>query len=78
MMNHDISLAEELNYFHACFETDSRQASISLSREEGALTMTEHDVRRAFRSGNIRKAAGSDGVTGHVLKACADQLVPVR
>lgn len=39
--------------------------------------MTEHDVRRMFRSVNTKKAVGPDTITGRVLKACADQLLPV-
>uniref|UniRef100_A0A3P9JDD6 Reverse transcriptase domain-containing protein n=1 Tax=Oryzias latipes TaxID=8090 RepID=A0A3P9JDD6_ORYLA len=42
-----------------------------------ALIISEHDVRRAFRRVNTRKAAGPDGISGRVLRACADQLAPV-
>ena len=38
------------------------------------FTLVEHDVRRTLRAINPRKAAGPDGVTGRVLKDCADQL----
>lgn len=38
------------------------------------LTIQEHEVRRVLRAVSTRKAAGPDGVTGRVLKACADQL----
>ncbi len=36
--------------------------------------MTEDEVRRALKGVNIRKAAGPDGITGRVLRSCADQL----
>lgn len=39
--------------------------------------MMEHDVRRVLRQVNPRKAAGPDGITGRVMKACPDQLTPV-
>ena len=39
--------------------------------------MTEHDVRLMFQRVNTKKAAGPDGITGHVLKTCANQLAPV-
>ncbi|KAI4891280.1 hypothetical protein NFI96_025975 [Prochilodus magdalenae] len=41
------------------------------------LTISERDVRRAFRRLNARKAAGPDRITGRVIKACTDQLAPV-
>uniref|UniRef100_A0A6I8QMV9 Reverse transcriptase domain-containing protein n=1 Tax=Xenopus tropicalis TaxID=8364 RepID=A0A6I8QMV9_XENTR len=39
--------------------------------------ISEYDVRRAFKRVNPRKAAGPDGISGRVLRACADQLAPV-
>ncbi|KAK3568591.1 hypothetical protein QTP86_009402 [Hemibagrus guttatus] len=45
--------------------------------EENAFIILEHDVRKAFRRVNSRKAAGPDSITGRVLKACAHQLAPV-
>lgn len=41
------------------------------------LTVTEHDMKRIFRSVSTRKAAGPDRISSHVLKAYADQLAPV-
>ncbi|KAK3537078.1 hypothetical protein QTP70_001224 [Hemibagrus guttatus] len=49
-------------------------------QEENANTtfiISEHDVRRAFRRMNTRKAAGPEGISSRVLRACADQLAPV-
>ncbi len=37
-------------------------------------TVSEDKVRRELRRVNIRKAAGPDGITGRVLRSCADQL----
>ncbi|KAK3573820.1 hypothetical protein QTP86_032910, partial [Hemibagrus guttatus] len=45
--------------------------------EENSFIISEHDVRKAFRRVKTRKAAGPDGITGRVLKACAVQLAPV-
>ncbi len=36
--------------------------------------VSEDEVRRELRRVNIRKAAGPDGITGRVLRSCADQL----
>ncbi len=47
----------------------SRQRS-----ENHVITVTEDEVRRALKGVNIRKAAGPDGITGRVLRSCADQL----
>ena len=77
IMNADTSLADELNIFYARSEANSQQAVIPTSGGETALTVTEHDVRRTLRCVNPSEAAGPDGITGRVLKACADQLAPV-
>lgn len=44
--------------------------------EVNTFTISEHDVRRAFRRVDTRKAAETDSVSGRVLKACDDQLAP--
>ena len=35
------------------------------------------DVSKTLKQANIHKAAGTDGLPGHVLRACADQLASV-
>jgi hypothetical protein len=35
------------------------------------------DVSKTFKRVNIHNAAGPDGLPGHVLRACADQLAGV-
>ncbi len=42
--------------------------------EDHVITVSEDEVRRALKGVNIRKAAGPDGITGRVLRSCADQL----
>ena len=76
-MRADASLADDLNNFFARFESDSRQEAALPARGEETLTVTELEVRRMFRGVNTRKAAGPDGISGRVLKACAEQLAPV-
>ncbi len=46
----------------------SRQSS------DHVFTLSEDEVRRELRRVNVRKAAGPDGITGRVLRSCADQL----
>ncbi len=36
--------------------------------------MSESEVRKKLKRVNARKAAGPDGITGRVLRSCADQL----
>ncbi|KAK3506928.1 hypothetical protein QTP70_031211 [Hemibagrus guttatus] len=89
-VNVDASLADELNTFYARFEAAAHSANgissanstigsmhVENAGEENACIILEHDVRKAFRRVNTRKAAGPDGITGRILKACADQLAPV-
>ncbi|XP_051554708.1 uncharacterized protein LOC127441387 [Myxocyprinus asiaticus] len=88
--NVDASLADELNTFYARFEaavyctngadsgnSDNGCLYVESINAGNAFTITECDVRKAFRRVNIRKAAGPDGISGRVLRACADQLAPV-
>lgn len=79
--NANTSLADELNVFYARFEnTQAAEVHhIPSNSEEVTSTfqVTEHDVRRALKQVNPRKAAGPDGIRGRVLRTCADQLAPV-
>ncbi len=77
----DPLLAVELNNFYGRFECNSGailQSSASRSSRQSsndyAITLSEDDVRRELKRVNIRKAAGPDGITGRVLRSCADQL----
>ena len=76
----DVSLAEELNHFFARFEAKPPDAATphpAANSDIIILTVEEHEVRRVLRAVNPWKAAGPDGVSGRVLKDCADQLVGV-
>ncbi len=78
----DPSLAEELNTFYGRFDCNGGSATLPISAsassrqrsENHVITVTEDEVRRALKGVNIRKAAGPDGITGRVLRSCADQL----
>ncbi len=75
-MRADPLLADELNTFYGRFECNGGSASGS-SRQRSdnhVITVSEDEVRRALKRVNIRKAAGPDGITGRVLRSCADQL----
>ncbi len=77
----DPLLAVELNNFYGRFECNggailpsSASGSSRQSSNDYAITLSEDDVRRELRRVNVRKAAGPDGITGRVLRSCADQL----
>nr|XP_023669577.1 uncharacterized protein LOC111844905 [Paramormyrops kingsleyae] len=74
----EASLAEELNFFFARFDVYSKEDPLyPLTGNGNTLTLEDCDVRRTVRAVNMRKAPGPDGVTGRVLKDCADQLAAV-
>ncbi len=81
-MRADPLLVEELNTFYGRFECNGGGATLPSSASESsrqtsddyAITLSEVDVRRELKRVNVRKAAGPDGITGRVLRSCADQL----
>ncbi len=80
-MRADPLLAEELNTFYGRFECNGgatlpicAPGSSRQSSDVYAITFSEHDVRRELKRVNVRKAAGPHGITGRVLRSCADQL----
>ncbi len=78
----DPLLAEELNTFYGRFECNSGTtlpisasgSSRQSSDDDHVITVSEDEVRRELKRVNVRKAAGPDGITGRVLRSCADQL----
>ncbi len=79
----DLLLAEELNTFYGRFECNGGSATLPISAsgssrqssDDHVITVMEDEVRRELKRVNVRKAAGPDGITGRVLRSCADQLV---
>ncbi len=78
----DPLLAEELNTFYGQFECNGGSVTLPISAsgssrqssDNHVITVSEDEVRRELRRVNVRKAAGPDGITGRVLRSCADQL----
>ncbi len=78
----DPLLADELNTFYGCFECNGGSATLPSSAsgssrqssDNHVITVSEDEVRRALKRVNVRNAAGPDGITGRVLRSCADQL----
>lgn len=79
--NADALLAEKLIRFFAVLRLKGPNLNTpsppATNTETHALTVQEHEVRRAHRSVNSRKAAGPDGLPQKVLKACAVQISAV-
>ncbi len=77
----DLLLAEELNTFYGRFECNggvtlpiSTSGSSRQSSDDHVITVSEYKVLRKLKRVNVRKTAGPDGITGRILRSCADQL----
>ncbi len=78
----DPLLADELNTFYGRFECNGGSATLPISAsgssrqssDNHVITVSEDEVWKALKKVNVRKAAGPDGITGRVLRSCADQL----
>ncbi len=78
----DPLLAEELNTFYGRFECNGGSVTLPISAsgssrqssDDHVITVSEDEIRRELKRVNVRKAAGPDGITGRVLRSCADQL----
>ncbi len=78
----DPLLAKELNTFYGRFESNGGSATLLISAsgssrqssDDHVIKVSEDEVWRELKRVNVRKAAGPDGITGRVLRSCADQL----
>ncbi len=78
----DPLMAEELNTFYGRFECNGGSVTLPISAsgssrqssDDHVITVSEDEVRRELKRVNVRKSAGPDGITGRVLRSCADQL----
>ena len=81
------TFAGDLNTFYTRFERDDLKGDLDsmvsflkdeISKSQGENIEVDKDmVRSYFSKLNIRKACGPDGLSGRVLKYCADQLCSV-
>ncbi len=75
------SLSDELNKFYSRFKAHNiahtERAPAADAEAVSTLSVSVVDVTQSFRWVNIQKAVGSDGIPGHLLKACAHQLAGV-
>jgi hypothetical protein len=72
----DVLLPDRLNNFFAQFE-DNTVPPTRPATKTCRLSFTAVNVSKTFKRINPRKAAGPDGITSLVLRACADQLAGV-
>ena len=71
------ALANDLNRFYARFDTEDfsdEYNTLCESLNSCTVTVDEGDVVKCLSRINPRKAPGSDGLKGRVLKVCAEQL----
>ena len=75
----DSSIPDELNAFSVRFEASNTEACTRapVILDDCMITLSVADVNKTFKQANIYKAAGPDGLSGRVLKACVDQLSSV-
>lgn len=75
----DSNLSDTLNQFFAFFNRHSRNPDTLFAPPDNndLLQLRLHQVRITLRRVDTRTAPGSDGMSGRVLKACADQLAEV-
>lgn len=73
------TLPDILNLFISRLNHWNREAGIHsvLPEKDDHIQLHHHQVRFTQYRVNTRKAAGPDGVTGRILKACADQLARI-
>ena len=76
--SNNASFPDELNSFYARFDRDNQEVAIKvvLPKDHQLLKLCPTDVCAALSRINACKAAGRDGIPGHVL-ACAGQLTEV-
>ncbi len=78
----DPLLDKGLNTFYGRFECNGGSATLPVSAsgssrqssDDHVITVSEDEVRRELKRVNVRKAAGPDGISGRVLRSCAEQL----
>ena len=85
--NEKLAFAGDLNHFYTRFERDDLKddlnSMVSFLKDEISkscaddIEVDENTVRSYFSKLNIRKACGPDGLSGRVLRYCADQLCSV-
>jgi len=72
-------VAPLLNTFYAWFEVSNTFPTMRLAedKDDGTVSLTMADVRRALKRINPRKSPGPDSIPGCVLSGCANQLAEV-
>jgi hypothetical protein len=73
------TLPDKLNAFYARFEASKTEACMRAPAVlyNCVITLSVAVVRKAFKQVNIHNAAGPDVLSGHVFKACVEQLESV-
>ena len=75
-LSSDTSFPDELNSFYARFDRENKETATraDLPVNHQPLILSTTDVQAVLCRTNARKAAGPNGISGRVLRACAVQL----
>ena len=75
-LSSDTSFPDELNSFYARFDRENKETATraDLPANHQPLILSTTDVQAVLCRTNARKAAGPNGISGRVLRACAVQL----
>lgn len=75
----DLTFANELNGFYGRFDTSDCNTEQNLTRQQldpgREVIITVEEVCCIFKQIKIKKTAGSDRLTGRVLKECREPLI---
>jgi hypothetical protein len=65
----DTNLPDKINYFYARFEASNTETCMRAPAVpyDFVITLSIGDVSKTFKQVNIHKAAGPEGLPGHVL-----------
>jgi hypothetical protein len=72
----DASLPDEHNAFYARFDNNNIEPRVRAvtDPEDWVILLSKADVKKVFNQVNTLKAVGPDGIPGHILRVCAEQL----
>ena len=75
----DASLLDKLHAFYTRFEASTIEPCMRVPAvpDESMISLSVANVSMTFKQVNIHKTAGPDGLPGHILRACTEQLASV-
>ena len=74
---HDLFQTNSMHFMHASTITKPYCAWVLGDPEDWVISLSEADVSKVFSQVNTRKVAGTDGITGRILRAWTDHLAGI-